>query len=115
MKTSRETIRTIDLGYDQLLILDGGRDGRVRVLFGATWLTEEGEAGDAVLRGGTELPLHGGRTVIQGLEPTRLEVVERGRRGNGRPAAWMRQLWGGVRRAILRLQMGPIKLRPRGS
>ena len=77
MRTTTETIRTIDLGYDQMMVFDGGRDGRVRVLFGATWLTQEDDAGDTFLRAGAEVALHGGRTVIEGLEPTRLQIVER--------------------------------------
>ncbi len=76
MRTTTEKIRTIDLGYDQMMVFDGGRDGRVRVLFGATWLTQEDDAGDTFLRAGAEVALHGGRTVIEGLEPTRLQIVE---------------------------------------
>ena len=55
--------------------LRGGPGDRVRVLFGATWLTQEGEPGDAVLRAGSELPLSGGRTLVEALEPARLQVL----------------------------------------
>ncbi|NWG75629.1 MAG: DUF2917 domain-containing protein, partial [Rubrivivax sp.] len=42
-----DKITTIELDHDQLLILDGGRGARVRVLRGGAWLTQEGAADDA--------------------------------------------------------------------
>ena len=58
-------IRTIDLATSNWSLFEGGPGDRVRVLFGATWLTQEGEPGDAVLLAGSELPLqrrvHAGR------------------------------------------------------
>ena len=45
-------IRTIDLGGQQLSVFVGRPGERVRVLFGAIWLTQEGETGDVVLRRG---------------------------------------------------------------
>jgi hypothetical protein len=108
MRSTTETTRTIDLGHDQMLVFDGGRDGRVRVLSGATWLTNEGDADDTILRAGAELALHRGRTVIEGLEPTRLQIVERAGRGAMLPTAWLRKLWRGARRHVTRLQFGPL-------
>ncbi len=42
MKTSSQftATHTIDLGYEQLLILEGGRAPRVTVLFRGQWLSE---------------------------------------------------------------------------
>jgi hypothetical protein len=105
MKTLMPRIRTIDLGYDQLMIFDGGRDGRVRVLFGATWLTQEGESGDAVLRRDEELPLRDGRTLIQALEPTRVQVWSR-------PVQIGAALRGLLRRWVTRLHFGPAAPEP---
>jgi Protein of unknown function (DUF2917) len=107
MRTTTETVRTIDLGHDQMMVFDGGRNGRVRVLFGATWLTQEDEPGDAILHAGSELALSGGRTVIEALGSTRLQIVER----TGVAAllaAFLRQVWRSVRQHITRLQIGPV-------
>lgn len=114
MKTTTETVRTIDLGHDQMMVFDGGRDGRMRVLFGATWLTHEGEADDAILRAGAEVALRRGRTVIEGLEPTRLQIVERAGRRAAQPAAWLRKVWRRVRQHITRLQLGPVAVQTGG-
>jgi Protein of unknown function (DUF2917) len=113
MTSRAETMRTIDLGYEQMFILDGGRDARVRVLYGATWLTEEGEPGDAFLHADGEVALHGGRTVIEGLEPTRLQIVEPARRSILQQAArWLRQAGRSARRQVERLQLGTATVEP---
>lgn len=108
MKAAAPRIRTIDLGYEQMLIFDDGRGDRVRVLYGATWLTQEGEDGDALLRPGAERMLCDGRTLIQALEPSRLQVV-------GAPSARrhpVRTLLRRARRWISRLQLGPATPEP---
>jgi hypothetical protein len=107
MKTTPSHIRTIDLGYEQLMVFEGGPGERVRMLFGATWLTQEGEAGDAVLRRGAELPLRGGRTLIEALEPARLQIL-----GQRRPASAWQRLLRHVKRAVTRLQLGPVQPEP---
>jgi hypothetical protein len=76
MQRRAETVTTVDLGYEQLFVFNGGSQARVRVLYGATWLTEEGQPGDAIVGAGGEVALHGGRAVAEGLGPTRLEIVE---------------------------------------
>jgi hypothetical protein len=43
MKAEHETAHTINLDRDQLLVLDGGPNGRMRMLHGAAWLTADGE------------------------------------------------------------------------
>jgi len=108
MKTATTRIRTIDLGYEQMMIFDDGRGERVRVLYGATWLTQEGEAGDAVLRPGAERALRDGRSLIEALEPSRLEILGQPARGRSP----LRTLLGRVRRWITRLQLGPAVPRP---
>jgi hypothetical protein len=109
MKTAATRIRTIDLGYEQMMIFDDGYGERVRVLHGATWLTQEGEPGDAVLRAGTELPLSGGRTLIEALEPAHLQIL-----GTARPPSAWRRLARRLRRGVRRLQFGPVQPEPVG-
>ena len=69
--------RTIDLGYEQLLLLEGRRGTRVKVIYGGIWLTEEGLPQDVFAGSGDEVALRSRRlAVIEGLGATRLEVVE---------------------------------------
>ena len=107
MKTQTQQIRTIDLGDDQLMLLEGAPGERVRVLFGATWLTQESEPGDTFLRPGDELLLRGGRTLVGALEPTRLEML-----GGARRASALQRLARGLRRWATRLQLGPVQPEP---
>ncbi len=98
-------IRTIDLGFEQMMVFDGGRGERVRVLVGATWLTQEGEAADALLEPGAELALHhDGRALIQALQPARVQIL--GEPGPARSLA--RALLRRARRWVVRLQLGPV-------
>lgn len=87
------TVRTVDLGYDQLLVLQGRPGTRVRVLYGNAWLTEEGCAQDIFAGSGGEVALHGGgRTVVEGLGVARVQVIEppRGRWWRGIKARMQR-------------------------
>jgi Protein of unknown function (DUF2917) len=106
MRGMTETITTINLDHDQILIFDGGRDGRVRVLHGAVWLTREGDPDDAFLGAGAEAAFGGGRTLIESLVPTQVQVSEPIGRTATRQAAWLRQAWRRARRSIARLQLG---------
>jgi hypothetical protein len=108
MKTAARRIRTIDLGYEQMMIFDDGHGERVRVLYGATWLTQEGEAADAVLRPGAERALRDGRSLIEALEPSRLQILSAPARGRSPARALLRR----ARRWISRLQLGPATPRP---
>jgi hypothetical protein len=107
-QTMTTRIRTIDLGYEQLVLFEGGPGDCVRVLFGATWLTQEGEPGDAVLLAGSELPLSGGCTLVEALEPARLQVL-----GASRPLGACHRLARRLRRWVLRQQFGPAKPEPK--
>lgn len=74
------TSRTVDLGYDQLLVLEARPGDRVRVLYGQMWLTEEGSARDTFAASGEEVALRSrGRAVIEGLGLARVQVIEPGR------------------------------------
>lgn len=103
------TITTIDLDHDQMLVLDNSRHGhdqRVRVLFGGTWLTHEGESGDAFMHSGAEVQLPDGRSVLQGLGRTRVQIAASALPGGLHAAEWLRRSWRLVRRQITRLQFG---------
>jgi hypothetical protein len=95
---SWETVRTIDLGYEQMLALRGRRGTRVRVLYGALWLTEEGEAGDRFAAGGEEVVLKSrGLALLEGLGAARVQLVEPPRE------TWRARLAGALRVARHRL------------
>lgn len=71
------TSRTVDLGYDQLLVIEARAGTRVRVLYGNLWLTEEGTAQDVFAGSGAEVTLKArGRAVIEGLGAARVQVIE---------------------------------------
>ena len=71
------TTRTVDLGYEQLLVLESQRGAVVRVLQGNMWLTEEGRSQDVFAGSGSEVPLEaGGRAVIEALGSARVLVIE---------------------------------------
>jgi hypothetical protein len=108
MKAATPRIRTIDLGYEQMMIFDDGFGERVRVLYGATWLTQEGVAEDTVLRPGADRTLRDGRTLIGALEPTRLQILSEP--AHGRPL--LRRLAQRTRRWARRLQLGPVTPEP---
>jgi hypothetical protein len=71
------TIRTVDLGYDQLLVLQDRPGARVRVMHGGVWLTEEGRPEDVFAHDGQVVALRSRRrALLEALGPTRLEVEE---------------------------------------
>jgi len=113
MRGDCEAVTTIDLGYEQLFVFDGGPQARVRVLYGATWLTEEGRPGDTIVGAGAEVALHGGRAVAEGLGPTRLQIVEPRRRGAARRLGHrLLQAAHGLRQLVGRLQLGAVTAGP---
>lgn len=114
MKRKAETVTTVDLGYEQLFVFEGGREARVRVLYGATWLTEEGQPGDAIVGAGGEVALHGGRAVVEGLGPTRLQIVRARPTGTLQSTTgWLRRAARNLREQLGRLQLGTAVTEPR--
>ncbi|GAB4471545.1 MAG: hypothetical protein OHK0044_14800 [Burkholderiaceae bacterium] len=72
------TVRTIDLGYEQMLVFESRPGAKVRVLYGSVWLTEEGLPQDAIAGSGEEVALRArGAALLESLAPTRVEIVER--------------------------------------
>lgn len=71
------TVRTIDLGYDQILLLESHPHRRMRVLHGGVWLTESGRPDDVFALSGEEVALHARRdALIEALGPTRVQVID---------------------------------------
>ena len=76
MSWEPQVIRTVDLGYEQLLVIEAQRGALIRVLQGGVWLTEEGLGRDIFAEGGDEVRIEGkGRAVVEGLGTTRVELV----------------------------------------
>ena len=77
MREPVSTLRTLDLPGGGLVPFASIPGGRVRVLYGRVWLTEEGDARDAFLGSGEEVSLAGrGVAVIEALGPARIELIE---------------------------------------
>jgi hypothetical protein len=77
MSWQPQVVRTVDLGYEQLLVLESHRGAVIRVLHGGVWLTQEGLARDIFAERGAELPLDGdGRVVVEGLGAARVQLID---------------------------------------
>jgi hypothetical protein len=101
-------VRTIDLGYEQMLTFESHPGARLRVLYGAVWLTEEGMPHDTIAGSGDEVALRArGSALLESLTPSCVEIVEHASR-----APWRRLIDAagaiarGVRRWRARLQLG---------
>ncbi|MCB1996525.1 MAG: DUF2917 domain-containing protein [Rhodoferax sp.] len=96
-----ETVRTIHLDHDQMLVLEDQRTRCVRVLHGGVWLTEPGQGQDHFLQPGQGLPLRREGALLQAQGPTQLELTHRGR---GPQVAW----WARLRGLASRWHLGPV-------
>src|SRR5262245_12907172 len=75
------SIRTVELERDQLLVIQGGRWKRLKVIYGGLWLTSEGDLQDRLPRAGESVVLEErGRSVAQAFGFTRVELTESIRR-----------------------------------
>jgi hypothetical protein len=71
------TTRTVDLDHQQLLLLEGRPGTRVKVIYGGIWLTHTGEGDDLFACCEQEVALRARkRALLEGLGPTRVEVIE---------------------------------------
>ncbi|MEW5881493.1 MAG: DUF2917 domain-containing protein [Pseudomonadota bacterium] len=78
MRWEPTTLRTIDLGYEQMLMFESHPGARVRVLYGSVWLTEEGVPHDSIAGSGDEVALRArGAALLESLAPARVEIVDR--------------------------------------
>lgn len=96
MSWEPQIVRTVDLGYDQMLVIESQRGAVIRVVHGGVWLTEEGLARDVFAQGGDELPIEGeGRALVQGLGFARVQFVE-----PARPVAAIASLFDRITRTV---------------
>jgi hypothetical protein len=106
MSWEPQVVRTVDLGYEQLLVLESQRGAVIRVVHGGVWLTQEGLARDVFAETGAEVPLkEGGRVVVEGLGAARLQLVE----------APVSAAWERLRAAVHSFLSGLRLLRERGQ
>jgi hypothetical protein len=109
--TQIETVRTVDLDHEQLLVLDDRRGTRARVLFGGAWLTEQGRLDDRFARAGDELQLtQRGRAVLESVGRSRVELVQRAPRHGARLGGWLAARLAGRRLPLLRGVAGLVSL-----
>jgi hypothetical protein len=103
--------RTVDLGYEQMLLLESRQGARIKVIYGGVWLTEEGRPDDVFAASGDEVALKSrGLAVVEGLGYARVQVSEP-------PLGW--RAWrDAAKRAIaslnIQLQAAPSAHRPAG-
>jgi hypothetical protein len=96
--------RTIDLGYEQMLLLESRPHTRIKVIYGGIWLTEEGLRQDVFAASGDEVALQSrGLAVVEGLGYARVEVMEP-------PAGWRR--WSIAARRLIDRAVAWFKARP---
>ena len=103
--------RTVDLGYDQMLMIESHPRSRIKVIYGGVWLTEEGILRDEWMISGDEVALKSrGLALLEGIGPTRIQLLEEPRRpgliARALSSAYARvmQAAGGLR---TRLHLGP--------
>jgi hypothetical protein len=69
--------RTVDLGYEQMLLVESHPRTRIKVIYGGIWLTEEGRTQDVFASSGDEVTLKShGLAVVEGLGYARVQVLE---------------------------------------
>ena len=77
MRYEPTVLKTLDLPGGTLIPFASVPGGRVRVVFGRVWLTEEGSLRDAFLGTGEEVSLDShGLAVIETLAAARIQLVE---------------------------------------
>lgn len=106
MSWEPQVVRTVDLGYEQLLVLESQRGAAIRVLHGGVWLTQEGLGRDVFAESGAEVSLKDdGRVVVEGLGTARLQLI----------AAPVSSVFQRLRSALHALLVGMRVLRERGQ
>ena len=70
-------VRTVDLGYEQMLMIETHPRQRIKVVYGGVWLTEEGVLQDAWLSNGDEVALKSrGMALLEGIGAARIQLLE---------------------------------------
>ena len=114
MNWSATVVRTVDLGYEQLLLLESRPRTRIKVIYGGIWLTEQNRPDDVFASSGDEVALRShGLAVVEGLGYARVQVAE-SPGGWGLAAAWLRQaqlaLSGVTNRVLSQLRSSAARL-----
>lgn len=87
---SRQTVRTLTLDPQRLLVIARRPGTRIKVLSGRVWMTEEGQTGDQFAVAGEELrTLRRGRSVVEALGSARVQVIEPAGSAVRRVAEWL--------------------------
>jgi hypothetical protein len=77
MDWNTTVVRTVDLGYEQLLLLESRPRTRIKVIYGGIWLTEEHRPEDVFAGSGEEVELKSrGLAVVEGLGYARVQIAE---------------------------------------
>jgi hypothetical protein len=77
MDWNSTVVRTVDLGYEQLLLLESRPRTRIKVIYGGIWLTEEHRPDDVFAGSGEEVALKSrGLAVVEGLGYARVQIAE---------------------------------------
>lgn len=108
MSWSATVVRTVDLGYEQLLLLESRPRTRIKVIYGGIWLTEQDRPDDVFATSGEEVALKSrGLAVVEGMGYARVQVAEAPGPW-GMVATWLRQarlaLSGAAHRAMAELR-----------
>jgi hypothetical protein len=68
---------TVNLDHEQLLILEGKRGTRIKVIYGGVWLTANGDPTDYFPRSGDEVAVDARRrSIVEAIGRARVEVIE---------------------------------------
>ena len=90
---SHQTVRTVTLDPQRLLVITKRPGTRIKVLSGRVWMTEEGQTGDQFAAAGEELrTLQRGRSVVEALGSARVQVIEPAGSVARRVAGWLSTL-----------------------
>ncbi len=104
-------VRTVDLGYDQMLMIESHPRSRIKVVYGGVWLTEEGVLQDALLSNGDEVALKTrGTALLEGMGAARVMLLEEPRRPGHLAralAALINRMSHSLRALRVRMHLGP--------
>lgn len=101
-------IRSFELGVDQTLVLDAWRASELLIEAGSAWVTIENDPHDRVLRPGDRLAIGAANVRLQGLEASRVALVQGGGLRRVRLLAPLARVRAAVARRVRGLQLGPI-------
>jgi len=91
MSWNPTVVRTVDLGYEQMLLLESQPRTRIKVIYGGIWLTEQDRPDDVFASSGDDVELTShGLAVVEGLGCTRVQIEEPPN-GWSLLAAWLRK------------------------